>query len=99
MIDAADVVVARSGWTGHEEFAIWAERQVIGGNGRLNRCEYEDLAVGINFENCAAAIADKKIALRVKCETCGDAHAFDPLLRAAVGRNAVNGAVMAAGDV
>ena len=63
-VDAADAVEARSGRAGDEEFARGAERQMIGGDGRLERGEDENFAVGADLENGAAAVADEKIALR-----------------------------------
>ena len=99
MIDAHDAVVARGGGAGDVEFARRAERQMIGGDGRLERGEDKNLAVRADLENRAAAIADEEVALGIEGEAGGDAHAFDPKLRAAVGRDAMDGAVVAAGDV
>ena len=62
------------------------------------RCKHKNLAAGADLENCAAAVANVEIAVRVERDPCGDAHAFDPLLGAAFGCDAMNGAVIAAGD-
>ena len=71
---------------------------MISGERRLERGEDENFAVGADFENRAAAVADVEAAGFIEGEAGGDAHAFDPLHRAAVGRNAVDGAVVAAGN-
>src|SRR5579864_8818436 len=71
---------------------------MIRGERGLKRCEYENFAVGADFENRAASIAHVEAAGSVEREASGDAHAFDPLHSAAVGRDAVNGAVVAAGN-
>ena len=71
---------------------------MIRGERRLERGEDKNFAVGADFENRAAAIAHVEAAGFVEREAGGDAHAFDPLHGAAVGRNAVNRAVVAAGD-
>ena len=92
-------VKTRSGRAGDEQFAGGAERQVIRRHGRFERGEYENLAVGIDLENRAAAVAHKKIADGIERDSGGDAHAFDPKLRAAVRRDAMDGPVVAAGDV
>ena len=41
----------------------------------------------------------KRLPIGVERDSGGDAHAFDPKLRAAVGRDAMDGAVVAAGNV
>ena len=66
---------------------------------RFKRGEDENLAVGIDLENRAAAVADEKIADGVEGDSGCDAHAFDPELRAAVGGDAMDRPVVAAGDV
>src|SRR6202008_2272290 len=53
---------------------------------------------GTDFENCAAAVSDKKIPVAVERQSRGHAHALDPLLSLAVLRHAMDGAVVAAGD-
>ncbi len=54
---------------------------------------------GTDLENRAAAVADKKIADGIERDSGCGAHAFDPKLRAAVGRDPMDRAVIAAGDV
>ena len=71
---------------------------MIGRKRWLERGENENFAVGRDFENCAAAVADVEAAAFVEREAGGDAHAFNPLHGAAVGRDAVDGAVIAAGN-
>ncbi len=73
--------------------------RVIGGDGRLERGEDENLAVRADLENRAAAISDEKIADGVERDARSDAHAFHPELRTAVGRDAMDGSIVAAGNV
>ncbi len=96
--NSVDAIEARSGGAGDEKFAGGTECQMIGRERRLERGEDENFAVRADLENRAAAIADVEIAAFVERDARGDAHAFDPLHRAAVGRNAVDGAVIAAGN-
>src|SRR6202453_1355096 len=97
-INAIDRVETGSSRPGDEKFAGRAERQMIRGEGRLDGGEDENFAVGSDFENRAAAIADVEAAAFVERQAGGDAHAFDPLHGAAVGRDAMHGAVVAAGN-
>src|SRR5271157_978068 len=97
--DAVDAVVTRSRRAGDVEFPTRMKRQVVGGDRGLQRGEYENLARGTDLENRAAAIADEQVAGAIESQTRGDAHSFGPLLRLAVGRDAVDRAVVAAGDV
>src|ERR1700675_636629 len=96
--DSIDAVEARSRRARDEKFAGGAESKMVRGHGRLERGEDENLAFGRDLENCSAAIADIETSSLVERDSRGDAHAFDPLHRASVGRNAVNRAVLAAGD-
>ena len=96
--DFVDAVEARCGGAGDVQIARGTEREMVRGERRLERGEDENFAVGANFENRAAAIAHVEAAGFVEREAGGDAHAFDPLHGAAVGRNAVNRAVVAAGN-
>src|SRR5512135_1048955 len=59
----------------------------------------EDLALGVDFEDGAAAVTDEEIAFRVKDATCGDAHAFGVERRLASTVDAVNIALSARGDI
>src|SRR6202522_117842 len=97
-IYAIDGVETGSSRPGDEKFAGRAERQVIRGEGRLDGGEDENFAVRSDFENRAAAIADVEAAALVERQAGSDAHALDPLHCAAVGRDAVHGAVVAAGN-
>src|SRR5579862_3796650 len=96
--DFVDAVETRRGRAGDVQIAGGAEREMICGERWLKRCEDENFAVGTDFENRAAAIADVEASGFVKREAGGDAHAFDPLHGAAVGRDAVNGAVVTTGN-
>ena len=98
-VDAVDAVKTRGRRAGDVEFVRGVERQVIGRERRFKSGEDENLAFGIDFENRAAAVADVEVAGFIEGEAGGDAHAFNPLHGAAVGGNAVNRAVVAAGNV
>src|SRR5256885_15918917 len=74
------------------------KRQVVRGDGRLQRCKNKNLAAWADLENRAAAVANVQIVVVIERDACSDAHAFDPLLGAAIGRDAMDGAVVAAGD-
>jgi hypothetical protein len=52
---------------------------------RLDGGEYENFAVGSDFENRAAAVADVEAAVFVERKAGGDAHALNPLHCAASG--------------
>ena len=84
---------------GDVEVAVGAERQVVGGDGRLERGEDENLAVGADLEDRAAAVADIEILLAVESNSGGNPHAFDENGHVAVGRRLVHETVVAAGDV
>src|SRR3979490_1535983 len=74
------------------------ERQVIRRDRWLHRGENKNLAAWTNFKDRAAAVANVQIAVGIKRQPSRDAHAFDPLLSAAFGRDAMNRTVTAAGD-
>ncbi len=96
--DFVNAVETRRRRAGDVQIAGGTEREMICGERGLERCEDENFAVGADFENRAAAIAHVEAASFVECEAGGDAHAFDPLHGATVGGNAVNCAVVAAGN-
>src|SRR5437899_4899045 len=96
--DAIDAVIAGRGGAADVEFAAWVEGEVVGGDGWLESGEDENFALRADFENGAAAVADKEIAFCIEGEAGGNAHAFDPLFAAAVVRNSIDGAVVAAGN-
>src|SRR5579862_1301833 len=97
-VDSVDAIEARSGGPGDEQLSRRTERQMVRGDGRLERRENENLSVGPDLENRAAAVAHVEAAVPIERDSGRDAHAFDPLDRAAVGRNAMDRAVVAAGD-
>src|SRR5260370_20304367 len=96
--DAVNAIVAGSSRPGDVQIAARMKCQMIRGKRRLQRGEHKNFAAGADFENRAAAIADVKIFRVIEGDARGDAHAFNPLLGAAIRRDAVNGAVVAAGD-
>ena len=62
--DAVHRIEAGRGRPGHVQIAARPKRQVIGGDGRLQRGEDVDLALRADLENRAAAVADVQILLR-----------------------------------
>src|SRR5260370_31285987 len=95
--DAIHAIIAGSSRPGDVQIAARMKRQVIRGERRLQRGEHKNLTAGADFENRATAIADIKIFRVIEGDARGDAHAFNPLLGAAIRRDPVNGAVVAAG--
>src|SRR5207248_6293258 len=65
----------------------------------LERGENENLAVWADFENRAAAIAYEEVLFGVEGDSRGNAHAFHPELRTAIRSDAMDCAVVTAGDV
>ena len=61
-IDLIDAVVGGGGGTGDVEISVGRKGQVIGGDAGLEGGKDEDLAVGRDFEDGAAAVADVEIA-------------------------------------
>src|ERR1700688_3619060 len=94
---AIDAVETGSRGAGDIQIAAGMKCQMVGGERRLKGGEDKDFTAGTDFKNCSAAIADVKIFVLVEGDSGGYAHAFDPLLAAAVGSNAVDGTVVAAG--
>src|SRR5580700_3540506 len=72
---------------------------MISRDGWFERGKNEDLPVRADLENRSAAIAYEEIFVGIEGDSCGDAHAFHPELRTPVRRDAVNRAVVAAGDI
>src|SRR5580658_10921409 len=75
-VDGPDGVVGVEGGGGDEKNAFGIDGEVIGGDGRLKRGVDEDLALRIDFEYGAAAVADEEVALGIKGCAGGHAHAF-----------------------
>src|ERR1051326_6962117 len=98
-VNAVDGVEAGSRGAGDEEVAVGSERQVIGGDTRLESGEDKNLAVAGNLEDGAAAIADVEVLVLVKGDAGGDAHALGVGRHGAVGRDLVHRPVVARGDV
>src|ERR1700730_9507618 len=71
---------------------------MIRGERRFDGCKNKNFAAWTNLEYCSAAVAHIKILAAVEGDARSDAHPLDPLLRAALGRNAVNRAVVPVGD-
>ena len=65
-VDGPDGVVGGEGRGGNEEGSFGVDGEVIGGDAGLECGVDEDLALGIDFEDGAAAVADEEVALGVK---------------------------------
>ena len=65
-LDGPDGVVGAERGAGDEERAGCADGQMIGSDAGLEGGVDEDLALGIDFEDGAAAVADKEVALGVE---------------------------------
>src|SRR5437879_6169190 len=87
-----------SGRARHVEIAARMKCQVVCRDGRLHSREHKNLAARADLENRSAAVSDVKIAGLVKRNARCNPHPFHPLLRAPVRRDAVDGAVVAAGN-
>src|SRR6266446_4610608 len=96
--DAMHAVKTGCGRARHVQIAARMKCQVVCRDRRLHGREHKNLAARADFENRAAAVSDEKIAGLIECNARRDAHSFHPLLGAAVRRNAVDGAVVAAGN-
>ena len=94
-IDLVYAVETRSCGAGDKQITLRAEGEMIGGNAGLERGEDEHLLVAGNLENSAAAVADIEILFAVKSNSGGDSHAFGVGCHGAVGRHAIDGAVIA----
>jgi hypothetical protein len=97
-LDGPDGVVGGERRGGDEERAGGVDGEVIGGDAGLERGVDEDLALGIDLEDGAAAVADEEIAVGVKGRAGGDAHAFGVDGGLAGGVDAVDVALGARGD-
>src|SRR5579883_1057167 len=96
--DAKHAVIAGGCRAGDVEVAGWMEREVVSRYGRFESGEDENLPARADFEDGAAAIADVEIFLGIEGDAGGDAHALDPLFGTTFGSDAMNRAVVAAGD-
>src|SRR5437868_9367279 len=97
--DAIDGIKAGGGGSGDEQISFVVEGEVIRGNARLEGSEDKDLPVACNLENGSAAVTDIEVLFAIKCDPGGHAHAFRISRHGAVGRNLVDSAVVARGDV
>src|SRR5262245_51426069 len=72
--------------------------KMVCGDGRLQCGKDKNFPRRADLEDSPAAIADVEILLAIECQPGGDAHTLDPLFNAAIGRNAMYGAVVSAGN-
>src|SRR6266403_2819433 len=84
--DAVNAIVARGSRPGNVEIAARMKSQVVRRERRLQRGHYTNFAARANFENRAAAVANVEIFGVIERDSGGDAHAFNPLLGAPLGR-------------
>ena len=97
-VDFVDAVEACAG-RGDEHIAVGSEGDVVRGNTRFERGEDENLAVAGNLEDGSAAVADIKILVAIEGDSGGDPHAFGVGRHGAVGRDFVDGFVVARRNV
>src|ERR1035438_3598404 len=97
-LNGPDSVVGRERWRRDEEGAGGVDGQVIGRDAGLQGGVDEDLALGIDFEDGAAAVADEEVALGVESCACCHAHALDVYGGLARCVYAVDVALSAGGD-
>src|SRR5262249_4943050 len=93
MRNAVHRIETRCGGSGNVEIAARSEGQMISRNRRLERGEYEDLAVGADFKDGSAAIAHVQVLFLVERQASGDAHAFHEDRHGAVLRDLIHHAV------
>src|SRR5207244_10086376 len=74
--NAVHGIEAGRGRSGDVQVTIRPERQVVGGDGSLQRGEHEDLPGGADLENGAAAVAGGKALFPIERDTAGRRHAF-----------------------
>src|SRR5271165_744046 len=98
-IDFMDTVETGSGGSGYEQVAAGAEGQVISGDAGLECGEDEDLLVTSDFEDRSTAVAHVEILFAIKGDARGDSHTLGVSGHGAVGSDAVDGAVVARGDI
>src|SRR6202020_2108478 len=87
------------GGPAHVKVLIRSPGKMVGGDGRFDGGEDEDLAVGADLEDGAAAIADVKVVLMIESQTRGHTHALHEDGHVAIGADLINHAVEPAGDV
>ena len=98
-INFVNGVETGSGGSGDKQIALRAEGEMIGGDAGLERGKDEDLAVARDLENRSAAVADVEVFFAIESDAGGDAHAFGIRGHGSVGRDLVNGFVVARGDI
>src|SRR3954471_21002889 len=79
--------------------SIAAEREVIGRDARLQRCEDERLPLAVDLEDGAAAIADVEIFVLVERKSGSNTHALDIGGHVPVRRDFINRTLVTRGDV
>src|SRR5215472_1252479 len=73
------------------------KRQMVRGDGWLERGKNKNFALRANFENRSAAVSNVQIARAIKGNARSDAHSFDPFFGAPFWGDAMNSSVVATG--
>src|ERR1019366_3021312 len=97
--DAEHRVEAGCSGPGDGVIIVWTEGEVVGRDGWVQGGEDEDLTVGADLENSAGAIAHIEIVFGIEGNSGSHAHAFHVHAHVAGGRDLVDEAIVAAGDV
>src|ERR1700751_4318850 len=98
-IDAVDGVETRGGRARDEQIAYRTKSQVIGRDARFQGGEYKRLAIAIDLEDGSTAVAHVQVLLTVESNPGCDSHALGVGRHGAVRCDAINGAIMAGGNV
>src|SRR6266436_974982 len=93
-VDFVNAVETGSAGAGDEHISLRTERDVIGGNARLQRGEDKNLPVASDLENGSAAVADVEILRGIEGNAGRDPHAFGLGRYGAVRRDFVHSLVM-----
>ena len=97
--DALDGIETGCSGTRDVELRVWTEGQMVGGDGGFERGKDEDFTLWPDLEDGARTVTDIEVAGGVEGDTGGNAHALDEDCDLSGGRDLVDGAVMARGDV
>src|SRR3974390_338678 len=98
-IDLIDSVVTGGGGPRDVKVAGVVKRQVVCRDAGLDGGEDENLPVAPDLEDGSAAVADVEVAVAIKSDAGGHAHAFRIGSHGAILRDAIHGAVIARRNV
>src|SRR5262249_20680245 len=97
--DAVDAVETRRCRSSYIQVAVDSKRQMVRGDARFQRRKNEDLTIGSDLENRAAAIPHIQELLGIERNSGRDPHSFGVNRDGAVGRSTVDIAFKTAGNV